>query len=129
MSVSSSTPPHITRRRATKLLGGALLSGLAAPTLVLAQQAEAPHPAFTRLLSDDDLAFLEDLEHGACLYFLEQADPSTGQVLDRANSKNTTGTLDDRFVSSIAATGFGLTALCISDYRDTTQPIASRSKC
>jgi hypothetical protein len=117
MSASSSTPPHITRRSATKLLGGALLSGLVTSPLALAQQVETPHNAPSRLLSDDDLAFLEDLEHSACLFFSEQADPSTGQVLDRATNKNPTGELDSHFVSSIAATGFGLTALCISDRR------------
>jgi hypothetical protein len=117
MSERSSTPPHITRRSATKLLGGALLSSLVTSPLAGAQQAEAPHPAFTRLLSDEDLAFLDDLEHAACLFFSEQADPSTGQVLDRANNKNVTGEFDAHFVSSIAATGFGLTALCISDRR------------
>ena len=68
-------------------------------------------------MSDLDLAFLEDLQHAACLYFMEQAEPSTGQVLDRATNKNTTGKLDNRFVASIAATGFGLTALCIADRR------------
>jgi hypothetical protein len=117
MSASSSTPPHITRRSATKLLGGALLSGLVTSPLALAQQVETPHNAPSRLLSDDDLAFLEDLEHSACLFFSEQADPASGQVLDRATNKNPTGELDSHFVSSIAATGFGLTALCISDRR------------
>jgi hypothetical protein len=117
MSERSSAPPPITRRSATKLLGGALLSSLVTSPLAGAQQAEAPHPAFTRLLSDEDLAFLDDLEHAACLFFSEQADPSTGQVLDRANNKNVTGEFDAHFVSSIAATGFGLTALCISDRR------------
>jgi hypothetical protein len=120
MSASSSTPPHITRRSATKLLGGALLSSLVPSPLAWTQQqtAAATQPAYTRLLSDEDLAFLEEMEHAACLFFSEQVDPSTGQVLDRATNKNTTGALDSRFVSSIAATGFGLTALCISDRRN-----------
>jgi hypothetical protein len=117
MSASSSTPPHITRRSATKLLGGAIFSGLATSPLAWARQAEAPHPAFTRLLSDEDLVFLEEMEHSACLFFAEQADPTSGQVLDRATNKNPTGELDSHFVSSIAATGFGLTSLCISDRR------------
>ncbi len=119
MSVSSSTPPHITRRSATKLLGGALLSSLVTSPLAPAeqQQTATPQPAYTRLLSDEDIAFLDDLEHSACLFFSEQVDPSSGQVLDRAASKNTTGQLDPHFVSSIAATGFGLTAVCISDRR------------
>jgi hypothetical protein len=115
---SSSTPHHLTRRSATKLLGGAFLSGLATPSLAWAQQAEAQHPASSRLLSDEDLDFLEEMEHSACLYFAEQADPSTGQVLDRATNKTSTGEFDAHFASSIAATGFGLTALCISDRRN-----------
>src|SRR5271168_654883 len=118
MSVSSSTPPHITRRRATKLLGGALLSSLVTSPLARAQQAEAQHSAPSRLLSDDDIAFLEDMEHSACLYFTEQADPASGQVLDRAVNKTSSGEFDTHFASSIAATGFGLTALCISDKRN-----------
>ena len=117
MSVSSPTPPHITRRSATKLLGGALLSSLATPPFARTQQPAAPGPTYTRLLSEEDLAFLEEMEHAACLYFSEQVDPTTGQVLDRAINKTSTGELDPHFVSSIAATGFGLTALCISDRR------------
>ena len=125
MSANETTQPKITRRSATKLLGGAFLSGVVAPTLEWGQEpAAAPQPqtaaqqAFTRLLSDADLDFLEDMEHAACLYFAEQADPTTGQVLDRAHSKNPTGELDRYFVTSVAATGFGLTALCIADSRN-----------
>ena len=118
MSARSSTPPQITRRSATKLLGGTLLSTLVPSALLHAQQPAATQPAYTRLLSDDDIAFLEDMEHAACLFFSEQVDPASGQVLDRAACKNPTGALDSHFVSSIAATGFGLTALCISDSRN-----------
>lgn len=117
MSASSSTPPQITRRSAAKLLGGALLSSAVSSPLTWGQQPAPAQPAYTRLLSDEDLQFLEELEHTACLFFTEQADPATGQVLDRAHCKNPTGALDSYFVSSIAATGFGLTALCISDRR------------
>jgi hypothetical protein len=118
MSISSSRPENITRRNAVKLLGGALFSGLAAPSFGQTQAATEVHPASSRLLSDLDIEFLEDMQHCACLYFTEQVDPTTGQVLDRATNKITTGKLDNRFVSSIAATGFGLTALCIADRRN-----------
>jgi hypothetical protein len=118
MSARSLTPPQITRRSATKLLGGTLLSTLAGSRLLDAQQPAAVQSAYTRLLSDDDIAFLEEMEHAACLFFSEQVDPASGQVLDRAACKNPTGALDSHFVSSIAATGFGLTALCISDRRN-----------
>jgi hypothetical protein len=116
MSSSPSAPPKITRRGATKLLGGAIVTGLIAPPLI-AQQTATIQSTYSRLLSDDDLAFLEEMERAGCLYFSEQADPATGQVLDRATNKTSTGELDAHFASSIAATGFGLTALCISDKR------------
>jgi hypothetical protein len=58
--------------------------------------------------------FLEDMIQRGCLYFWEQASPATGQILDRANNY-LGGSLDPRTMSSIASTGFGLTALCIAD--------------
>src|SRR5258708_23809563 len=92
--------PILTRRIATKILGGALLSSLATSPFASTQEPAAPSPTYTRLLSDEDLDFLEEIEHAACLFFSEQVDPSTGQVLDRAINKTTTGELDSRFVSS-----------------------------
>jgi len=64
----------------------------------------------------DDEAFLDDLERQACLFFWEQASPATGQILDRARN-DLGGARDPRRMASIAATGFGLTALCIADQR------------
>ena len=61
--------------------------------------------------TDDQL--LEEIERASFLFFWEQADPTTGQVKDRALAAGN----DTRRVSSIAATGFGLTALCIGDQR------------
>jgi hypothetical protein len=63
-----------------------------------------------------DNAFLDSLEQQACLYFWEQASAANGQVLDRA-ANNLGGAMDPRVTSSIAATGFGLAALCIADSR------------
>lgn len=66
--------------------------------------------------SDD--ALLDDLERRAALYFWEQADPASGQVLDRAYANNQDGKLRSRRpLSSIAATGFGLSALVIAEHR------------
>src|SRR5229473_5124239 len=53
--------------------------------------------------TDDQL--LEEIEKAGFLFFWEQADPTTGQVRDRALAAGN----DTRTVSSIAATGFGLT--------------------
>lgn len=64
-------------------------------------------------LSPADRAFVEDLEHRSVLYFWEQADHTTGLVLDRANADGGRAKGPSRDVASIAATGFGLTAICI----------------
>jgi hypothetical protein len=61
--------------------------------------------------SDD--RFLDDLEHRAFLYFWEQANPHNGLVPDRARADGT----DGHGAVSTAATGFGLTALCIAESR------------
>jgi hypothetical protein len=64
----------------------------------------------------EDEAFLDDLERQGCLFSWEQGSPNTGQVLDRARN-DLGGARDPRRMASIAATGFGLTALCIADNR------------
>jgi hypothetical protein len=61
--------------------------------------------------SDDEL--LEEIERAAFNFFWEQAPSATGQVKDRATAVGT----DTHKMSSIAATGFGLTGLCIADKR------------
>jgi len=67
-------------------------------------------------LSREDEALLDDLEKSGCLLFWEQGSPNTGQVLDRARH-DLNGARDPRRMASIAATGFGLTALSIADKR------------
>ncbi len=67
-------------------------------------------------LDSGDQAFLDELERLGSLYFWEQGSPETGQVLDRARH-DLNGARDPRRMASIAATGFGLTALCIADRR------------
>ena len=69
-----------------------------------------------RALSLRDESFLDDLERRAVRYFVEQRDPSTGLTLDRASVDGGIGYAP----SSIAATGFGLTAYCIADARGWT---------
>ena len=81
--------------------------------------AQAPHPgsqppaAQTPLLSPSDDEFLEELEKRNFQFFWEQASPESGLVKDRCNVL----TKDASVVGSIAATGFGLTALCIGQQR------------
>jgi hypothetical protein len=93
------------------LLACALLSGG-----ILSTSVAAPFSQRTaaRTLSAQDEAFLEDLERRAFRYFREQADSQTGLVLDRARTDGSPADEEHRNVASIAATGFGLTALCIA---------------
>jgi hypothetical protein len=95
-----------------------LLKSLASAALVArASQSELAYALAPDALTRDDDAFLDDLQRRGCLYFAEQASPHTGQVLDRAKWVNSTGALDSRRMASIAATGFGLSCLCIADKR------------
>jgi hypothetical protein len=79
-------------------------------------------------LSASDEAFLEDLSRRAFLYFWEQADPRTGLVLDRARTDGSPPGETHRNVASIAATGFGLTALCIAAERNWVEPARARER-
>jgi hypothetical protein len=63
-------------------------------------------------------ALLDDLEGRACDFFYEEASPKSGLVRDRAPA---VGRSLSR-VSSIAATGFGLSALCIAAKRNYLRP-------
>ena len=91
-------------------LTGWVGSSLAAPN---SQHPGPALPPSRSVLSPDDDQFLGDIEKASFLYFWEQANPQTGLVKDRCNTR----TADTGVVASIAATGFGLTALCIGDER------------
>ncbi|HKX26319.1 MAG TPA: glucoamylase family protein [Blastocatellia bacterium] len=75
-------------------------------------------------LSREDETFLEDLSRRSFRYFWEQADPETGLVRDRAGTDGT----GRNEVASIAATGFGLTALCVAAERRWLEPRAARER-
>ena len=106
---SSERIPSLNRRRLLALMGGA-----AATQLLPAGALAAVDPSG---LSHEDEVFLDDFEKRACMFFWDQASPKTGQVLDRARNDLAKGARDPRKMASIAATGFGLTALCIADHR------------
>ena len=69
----------------------------------------APSP-----VSAEDDQFLEELERANFDFFWEQADPQTGLVKDRCNVRVPN---PKDVAASIAATGFGLTALCVAQNR------------
>jgi len=70
-------------------------------------------PTKYRFTAEQD-SFLEEVERVSFRYFWEQAHPDTGLVKDRARASGP----DSRNIASIAATGFGLTSLCIADHRE-----------
>jgi len=82
------------------------------------QKASEPHktpalPPTPSALSPDDDQLLDEIERASFLYFWEQANPQTGLIKDRCNTR----TKDTSIVASMAATGFGLTAICIAEKR------------
>jgi hypothetical protein len=86
-------------------------------------KSRATPPVVTSLTPEDD-QFLEELEKANFLFFWEQANPQTGMVKDRSNVRAT----DNSVVASIAATGFGLTALCIGEKRGFVSPADARGR-
>lgn len=101
---------NMTRRQALLRLG------LGAPLVLAANPARAVVADFKvedSKLSKEDDAFLEELGRATFRYFIDAAHPATGLVKDRHHIVGK----DERPVASIAATGFGLTAMCIADVR------------
>lgn len=86
---------------------------LLTPWRIQASAQVSATPAGTVTLSPQDDQFLDEVENASFLYFWDQASPKTGMVKDRCNVH-----VDDQgIVASIAATGFGLTAICIGERR------------
>jgi hypothetical protein len=96
-----------------------LVLGFLQPCQLAAQSGPSRryHPVQAARLIPTDDPFLEDLSHRTFRYFLEQSDRQTGLVLDRARADGSPHDATHRNVASIAATGFGLTALCIGAER------------
>ena len=92
------------------------LAGVAAGT-ALAQNPPAE-------ISAEDDQFLDDLERANFRYFWEQSDPHTGLTKDRSTVHGP----DKETAASIAATGFGLTALCIGHKRRYGAPAEIRTR-
>jgi len=99
---------HLSRRQFSSSLLAAGAALAVVPQSMLAGPATVkPHT----VKSNEKL--LDELQRRACTYFREAADPKTGLVLDRVRVQGR----ETRSVASIAATGFGLSALCIADDR------------
>lgn len=104
-------------RRATSIAVPVLLVAL--PVLSAPPEQPGSTPDLDRVaqVSRADRAFVEDLEHRSFEYFWEQEDHGTGLVLDRAQVDGGRAKGPSRDIASIAATGFGLTAICIGAER------------
>src|SRR5207249_7529087 len=94
-----------------------LFLSLVPQTGVRAHSPEAPRTSH-KFFSARDETFLEDLEHRSFRYFWEQAGSRTGLVLDRTRTDGAPSDENHRNVASIAAIGFGLTALCMASERN-----------
>jgi len=90
----------------------ALLAQATPPTAEGSHSLSSNDPVRYRFTPQED-SFLEELERACFRFFWDEASPATGQVKDRSRTSGP----DSRNVGSIAATGFGLTALCIADHR------------
>ena len=101
--------PMQTRRKFVQSMTGAAILALSQPAL-----------SWSRFFHHDsgegnsDARLLDELQRASFDYFWSEADPESGLVRDRANANGG----DSRRMSSIAATGFGLTALCIAHRRN-----------
>ena len=65
-------------------------------------------PALARPADSPDEKFLEKLEHDSILYFVRETNPANGLIKDSSRPGSP---------CSAAAVGFGLTAICIGEYR------------
>ncbi|MGC1371815.1 MAG: glucoamylase family protein [Candidatus Sulfotelmatobacter sp.] len=116
---------HVSRRDLLMGIGGwgltflfdqtSLAQSKTSPSLPAAQQSQPAQqvPAAPGALSPEDDQLLDELEKANFQFFWEQASPQSGLVRDRASVSGN----ENSVVASIAATGFGLTALCIADQR------------
>jgi hypothetical protein len=86
-----------------------IVASMASPTVPATSTESPPY-----VVSEQDRNFLLDVERRSALFFWEQADSNTGLVLDRANADGGVAKGPDRDIASSAATGFGLTALCVA---------------
>jgi hypothetical protein len=96
---------------------GSGLAALAACAIVVAASQGPSREQIGPTLSPEDTAVLDDLQRRSFRFFEEQADPTTGQVRDRARTDGSPHDANHRDIASIASTGFGLTGLCIAAER------------
>jgi hypothetical protein len=100
----------LTRRELLRIATGTA-AAMALPSCSFGQKTFTPPKGTPYPGTDEQL--LEEIQRASFNFFWNQASPRTGQVKDRALAHGG----DNQRMSSIAATGFGLTSLCIADKR------------
>ncbi len=110
--------PRIARgwRAGAALSALAFLVGVLAPARAASPQAPWPGARPSAVLPPEDDALLDELQHAAFRYFVEQASPTTGLVRDRARSDGSSSPGK----ASIAASGFALSAWAVGTQRGWT---------
>lgn len=105
-----------TRKVIASLILVALFCSLSSAQTVRTETSRAS--AHYKLTAADD-AFLEDVSRRSFQFFVEHTNPQTGLVADRARTDGTAyrASANHFRVASSAATGFGLTAVCIAAER------------
>jgi hypothetical protein len=101
-------------RRDFVRLGGLSLAACSLPKVASSREHQKPfvEPAAAPYQGTDE-NLLDEIQRTSFDFFWNEASASTGQIKDRALANGN----DTRTMSSIAATGFGLTGLCIADRR------------
>ena len=105
--------PRVNRRNFLKRAAATAVAVPFAHSLMAADPI--PAKKLQPVFSPQDDQLLEDLERAIFSYFWEQVGEHTGLVKDRCNARK--AATDTSTVASIAATGFGLTAICIAEKR------------
>ena len=107
--------PLLNRREVLRIGGAGLL---ASPLISLASCQKHASPSVVEPngppYGGTDEQLLDEIQRASFDFFWNEASPRTGQVKDRALANGN----DSHTMSSIAATGFGLTSLCIGDHRN-----------
>src|SRR5437868_10197471 len=111
--VNRRTHHTLTRREMLHICGAGLVLTPLANLRHARTQGTRPAKSTNPEYQGTDEQLLDEIQKSSFRYFWDEADSGTGQVKDRAIAS---GGGSER-MSSIAATGFGLTALCIADYR------------
>ncbi len=98
---------------AASLTNTTLAASIEKQRQIISKRPFTPLPTQQPLTAEED-ALLDSVERSSFGFFWEQANPDTGLIRDRANVT----TQKQSSLGSIAAVGFGLTAISIADARD-----------